>query len=152
MTKKFEIQFSCNCGDVRLLISGSPAARAYCHCASCRNLYDLPVLSAVAWSRDSIQVTDGHHLIATYKHPTKRLARHFCQSCGTTVFSTNRLDLRLVRTSLIAKAMGGTIPADLRPEFHLFYAQREVTIQDGLPKYLEGWDGPLFPADRLPET
>ena len=152
MTKKFEIPFSCNCGEVRLLINGSPAARAYCHCSSCRELYDLPVLSAVAWSRDSIQVTDGQQLIAMYKHPTKRLARYFCQSCGTTVFSTNRLDLSLVRTSLIAKAMGGVISADLRPEFHLFYAQREVSINDDLPKYLEGWDGPLFSVDRLPEA
>ena len=72
------------------------------------------------------------------------MERYFCQSCGTTVFGTNRIDLTVIRTSLIAKAMGGSLPETLMPEFHLFYAQREVTIDDGLPKYLEGWDGPLF--------
>lgn len=144
MTTSFEIPLGCNCGDIGLLISGIPVARAYCHCSSCRELYDLPLLSAVAWNNNSVRVVKGHESVGKHKHPDKQMERHFCRSCGTTVFGKNRIDLTIIRTSLIAKAMGGNIPKALTPEFHLFYAQREVTIDDGLPKYLEGWDGPLF--------
>ena len=40
------------------------------------------------------------------------------------------------------------VPDALRPAFHLFYADRELDIDDALPKYLEGWDGPVFVADQ----
>lgn len=140
----FEIPLRCNCGLVELLIHGSPMARAYCHCRSCRDLYDLPVLAATAWKKDAVRTIKGQDFINTYKHPTQQMQRHFCRACGTTVLGENRLDLFVIRTSLIAKSLGGQLPDALTPEFHLFYASREIDIEDDLPKYLEGWDGPLF--------
>lgn len=127
-------------------------ARAYCHCSSCRDFYDLPVLSATAWERDAVRIIKGQEFIGEFKHPTKQMSSKFCASCGTTVLGTNRLDLVVIRTSLIAKGMGGVLPDGLAPEFHLFYAHRGVDIDDGLPKYLEGWDGPLFSSNEPPEA
>lgn len=152
MTQNFELHLNCNCGCVELLVLGTPMACAYCHCPSCRNLYDLPVLSATAWKRNSVRIVKGQEFIEEYRHPTKQMSINFCRSCGTTVLGTNRLDLVVIRTSLIAKGMGGVLPDALAPEFHLFYQHREVDINDGLPKYLEGWDGPLFSSGNLPKA
>lgn len=127
-------------------------ARAYCHCSSCRELYDLPVLSAAAWAHESVRIVKGHEFVGKFKHPDKQMERHFCRSCGTTVFGTNRIDLTIIRTSLLAKAMGEDFQETLKPEFHLFYSQREIAIDDGLPKYLEGWDGPLFSSGAPTES
>jgi hypothetical protein len=52
--------------------------------------------------------------------------------------------MAVIRTSLFAKTQGGLLPEALRPKFHLFYGSREIDVEDDLPKYVEGRDGPLF--------
>lgn len=143
MTVDFGIRIRCSCGDVEVLVEGQPVARAYCHCSSCRALYELPVLSATAWNKEALRVVAGQHLLGEYRPPGKQMARHFCRNCGTTVFGSNRLDLRVIRTSLLARSFPGGLPQALSPAFHLFYDDREISISDDLPKYRQGWDGPL---------
>lgn len=152
MTQSSELPLSCSCGAVELLVSGSPVARAYCHCSSCREFYGFPVLAATAWKNDVVRVSKGLGLLGKYKHPTKQMQRHFCLACGTTMFGANRLGLTVIHNSLIAKAWGGLLPDALTPEFHLFYAYREFDIDDELPKYLEGRDGPLFSSSEPSEA
>lgn len=144
MQQNTKLLLNCNCGDVELQISGSPAACAYCHCASCREFYGLPVLAATAWKNEAVQVMKGIDQIGEYQHPTKQMKRYFCRACGETMFGTNRLGLTVVRTSLLARSLGGSLPAEFHPQFHLFYASRELDISDEYPKYLEGTSGPLF--------
>jgi hypothetical protein len=152
MSQNPEHLLSCSCGAVELLVSGCPVARAYCHCPSCREFYGLAVLAATAWKNDAVRVAKGQTLLGEYKHPTKQMQRHFCLACGATMFGTNRLGLTVVRTSLFAKTWGGLLPAELTPEFHLFYAYREFDIDDELPKYLESRSGPLFLSSDSPLT
>jgi hypothetical protein len=121
-------------------------ARAYCHCASCRSFYGLTVLAATAWKAESVVVVKGQAALGQYQHPTKQLRRHFCSTCGEAMYGMNRLGLTVIQTSLFAKAAGGPVPDELRPEFHLFYAQRELNIDDALPKYLEGRSGAVLPS------
>ncbi|MGS0897051.1 GFA family protein [Burkholderia stagnalis] len=131
----------CLCGDVTVTLHGEPAARANCHCASCRDFYGTPVLSATAWSPEQASVAGRD---ATFPHPSKSMSRTWCASCGEIVFGTNRLGMRVVPNSLIARAHGGQLPDDLQPTMHLFYRQRVIDVVDALPKYLDGWDGPTF--------
>jgi hypothetical protein len=139
-----EHRLSCSCGSIKLLVAGKPIARAYCHCASCRDFYSLPVLAATAWKTDAIVVATGQEVLGVYQHPTKQLRRHFCTNCGEAMFGVNRLGLTVIQTALFAKAAGGALPNELSPEFHLFYAQRELDMGDELPKYLEGRGGALL--------
>lgn len=139
-----DIRLSCHCGSIELTLSGSPAARAYCHCRACRDFYGLPLLAATAWSPEAVSVTRGAPALGEYKPPERQMRRFFCQACGETLLGTNRLAMRVIRNSLLARAHGGGLPAALQPQFHLFYASRELDVDDALPKYLEGWDGPLF--------
>ncbi|MQA18828.1 GFA family protein [Rugamonas rivuli] len=136
------ISIQCLCGAVHIELRGEPAARANCHCGSCRDFYGTPMLSATAWPASSVRIVQG--AVTTFAHPAKQMSRAFCAGCGETMFGINRLDMRVVPNSLAARASGGDLPTGLGPTMHLFYRHRVVDIDDRLIKYLDGWDGPEF--------
>ncbi|WP_323118201.1 GFA family protein [Burkholderia alba] len=142
----FSRQIGCACGTVRLRIDGEPLAAALCHCESCRLFYGTPVFAATAWDAAHVSVDAGDDALGVHAHPTRQLRRHFCRACGDAVFGTNRLGMRVVPNTLFMRAHGGVLPAALRPTMHLYYRYRVVDIDDALPKFLEGWDGPLHGA------
>lgn len=142
-----EIQLTCGCGAIELRIHGDPVACAYCHCASCRDFYGLPVLAATAWKRDEVEVTRGVGHLGQFTHPTMQMQRYYCTACGETMFGTNRLGFKVVRNAFLARAFSNSLPSDFKPKFHLFYSYREFDVSDDLPKYLEGRDGPMHSTD-----
>jgi hypothetical protein len=134
-------QLACLCGAVTVDLTGEPAARANCHCPSCRDFYATPMLSATAWASENVK---AHGALRVFQHPSKQMSRAFCATCGETVFGTNRLGMRVVLNSLLARAHGGTLPENRTPTMHLFYRHRVLDVSDTLIKYLDGWDGPTF--------
>ncbi|WP_353191053.1 GFA family protein [Pandoraea pnomenusa] len=135
------ITVACQCGGVTLSLRGKPAARALCHCHACRDFYGSAVLAATAWSPAQVVLTGSTR---TFAHPSRKMTRRFCDACGETLHGTNRLDMCVVPNALLARANGGTLPAELQPAMHLFYRHRTLDVHDALPKYLDGWDGPLY--------
>ncbi|VVE30955.1 aldehyde-activating protein [Pandoraea pneumonica] len=121
-------------------LHGAPAARANCHCNACRDFYGAPVLAATAWSPEQVGVDGATQVFA---HPSRSLTRRFCPQCGETMHGTNRLDMCVVPNALLARAHDGKLPAELQPTMHLFYRHRVLDVRDALPKYLDGWDGPV---------
>jgi len=136
---------TCLCGATELHLRAQPAARANCHCASCRDFYATAMLSATAWHADDVSLARG--TLSHFAHPSKRLSRAFCAACGETLYGTNRLGMRVIPNAVMARAAGGSLPAALQPSMHLFYRERVIDIDDALPKYLDGWDGPLYEAE-----
>lgn len=132
---------SCLCGAVTVTLRGEPAARANCHCATCRDFYGTSMLSATAWPPEQVSVAGTD---ATFAHPSKSMSRTWCAACGEIVCGTNRFGMRVVPNSLTARAHGGQLPDDLRPTMHLFYRQRAIDVVDTRPKYLDGRDGPTL--------
>lgn len=68
----------------------------------------------------------------------------FYKHCGETVFNTNVMYWRVISQLLISKCNNNEIPDNLRSDKHFYYEQRVVDIQDELPKFLRGTDGPLY--------
>lgn len=134
-------QIACLCGAVTVDLTGEPAARANCHCATCRDFYATPMLSATAWANENVA---PHGELSVFQHPTKQMSRAFCPKCGETLFGTNRLGMRVVPNSLLARANGGTLPANCTPSMHLFYRHRVIDVNDTVIKYVDGWDGPTY--------
>ena len=124
----------CDCGSVRLTLSGVPRVRGFCHCEDCRDLLKVPYHSVTAWEQDAIRFEAGEDLIVEFQHPTKRMKRVFCSNCGETLFNTNAMDWRIVSQLLIRRGYGGVLPKQLRSESHFFYGRRIVDIDDDLPK------------------
>lgn len=136
-------KLACLCGAVTVELTGEPAALAICHCGTCRDFYGTSILSASAWPADKAVASGA---LEVFHHPHKQMSRAFCRACGETLFGTNRLGMRVVPNSLLARAHGGILPADRQPTMHLFYRQRVIDVNDALPKYLDGWDGPVHEA------
>jgi hypothetical protein len=65
------------------------------------------------------------------------------------VFGTNRLGMRVVPNALVARAADGKLDANLAPTMHMFYGQRVVDVLDDLPKYLDGWNGPVCTSQQI---
>jgi len=138
------IRITCLCGKTSVELHGEPAARANCHCAACRDFYGTAMLSATAWHADAVRPTQNSGRI--FRHPVKQLSKTFCAECAEVMFGTNRLGMRVVPNAIVARTTGGTLDAHLVPTMHLFYRHRVIDIADTLPKFLDGWDGPLYDA------
>ena len=129
-----QYHIECDCGSVKLTLSGEPRVRGFCHCEDCRDLLKVPYHSVTAWEKESVSVDEGHDALVAFQHPTKRMKRYFCANCGETVFNSNAMDWRIVSQLLIRKCYGGELPEPLRPTKHFFYGRRIVDIHDDLPK------------------
>ena len=125
---------ACDCGSVRITLSGDPRVRGFCHCEDCRDLLKVPYHSVTAWEKEQVSVDAGADSLVAWQHPTKRMQRFFCSVCGEAVFNSNAMDWRVVSQLLIRRSCGGELPETLLPQMHFFYGRRIVDIDDDLPK------------------
>ena len=134
----------CDCGAVELGITGQPIVHAYCHCIDCRELLNVPYHAVTAWKSRDVKIVNGIDNLVEYQHPTLDMERAYCAHCGEVLFNTNSMGWRVVSQWFIAKCNDAGLPPELCSDMHFFYEQRVVDIDDELPKYLRGTDGPLY--------
>lgn len=68
----------CLCGKVEIAAFGEPDRVGICHCMACRKHHGAPFFAAAIFPAGSVMI-DGE--TAEYE------GRHFCPSCGSSVFS-----------------------------------------------------------------
>lgn len=129
-----QYRVACDCGSVKVNMSGEPRVRGFCHCEDCRDLLKIPYHSVTAWNQEQVTVEEGGEFLVGFQHPTKRMKRYFCARCGETLFNSNAMDWRIVSQLLVRKCYGGELPESLQSTKHFFYGQRVVDIDDDLPK------------------
>ncbi len=129
-----EYRIECDCGSVKAILTGEPRVRGFCHCEDCRELLKIPYHSVTAWQKEQVTVEDATDKLVAFQHPTKRMKRFYCASCGDTLFNSNAMDWRVVSQLLIRKCYGGDLPESLQSKMHFFYGRRIVDIDDSLPK------------------
>lgn len=147
MKNSKEYKVHCQCGAVEVTLQNTPIVHATCHCGDCRDLLDTPFHAVTAWNKDNVLITKGEKNLSVYKHPSLEMTRCFCKHCGETIFNTNAMNWRVVSQFLISKCNNNEIPENLRSDKHFFYERRVVDIEDGLPKFLRGTNGPLYEED-----
>jgi len=120
---------SCYCGAVQVSVQGEPVFSAYCHCESCRKWHAAPIATLAAWPRGAVEVK-GEVTKSTKNDQTVRTA---CVRCGGSVLSTKPgLDWNVVYPLTLA---GSSF--EYQPAFHIFYGERVMDINDGLPKFAD---------------
>ena len=118
---------SCFCGAVELEVTGEPAAAGYCHCASCRHWSAGPINAFTLWPTSAVAVTKGADQIGAYAKAELSL-RKFCKTCGGHLF-TEHAPWNLID---VYAAILPDLP--FKPGVHVNYAQRVMSVKDGLPK------------------
>lgn len=118
---------SCFCGEVRLTVTGEPAAMGYCHCESCRRWSAGPVNAFTLWKPDAVKITRGAEKVGTY-NKTPLSARKWCMQCGGHLM-TDHPGMGLV--DVYAAILPGFA---FRPGVHVHYQETKLRIKDGLPK------------------
>jgi hypothetical protein len=117
----------CFCGAVELSVTGAPEAMGYCHCTSCRSWAAAPINAFTLWKPENVKVTKGADKIGVY-HKTEKSHRQFCRQCGGHLMTAhpqwNLIDV-------YAAVLPGL---RFEPKLHVNYAEKVVSIPDGLPK------------------
>lgn len=117
----------CFCGAVALRVEGEPVAMGYCHCASCRRWSAGPVNAFSLWPPARVHVTHGADEIASYAR-TPNSIRKWCRRCGGHLMTEHP---QWEVTDVYAAVIDGL---DFTPGVHVNYAERVLTLRDGLPK------------------
>jgi hypothetical protein len=115
-------------------MQGNPKVKGYCHCEDCRELLNIPYHSVNAWDHDKVTIVEGQELIHEYQHPTLKMKKFFCKSCGDVIFNSNGMDWRVFSQLLIAKSYDNKLPEELKSKSHFYYDRRIIDVNDDLPK------------------
>lgn len=118
---------SCYCGSVKVEVTGEPVFSAYCHCESCRKWHSAPIAALAAWPESSVSVA-GEVVVSDQTDETRRTS---CAKCGGGVFTTKPGLGWQVVYPLTLTGSGFTY----QPAAHIFYQQRVLDFNDGLPKF-----------------
>lgn len=113
-------QGSCNCGSVGLEMRGTPMRVGLCHCLTCRKETGSPFMAFAVWDQSQVTVTG---ITQSWKQSTDH--RHFCPSCGFTLFGTHDTDAEVeVRIGCLDEA-----PSHLTPSYELWTPRREPWLR-----------------------
>ncbi|MFO0551931.1 MAG: GFA family protein [Polyangiaceae bacterium] len=120
----------CHCGRVRFALEGEPFAVAYCHCSICRRSSGAPFVFVGMWQPGQLEVLGGEPL--TERATSSYLKRRRCPDCGAAIYnavSSARMQSVNVMLPLLDEK------PNLRATHHIYYADRVVDVDDGLPKF-----------------
>ena len=83
-----EIAGGCKCGEIGFNVDGPALQIVTCHCGMWRSLTGAAFSTYVVVREDHFRITAGSEKLASYE-VTDRTRRHFCPTCGTSLFNSN---------------------------------------------------------------
>ena len=114
-TDKGEVTGGCLCGAVRLVATGRPYRVGLCHCLDCRKHHGALFHASAIFPASAVRI-DGE--TRDYE------GRHFCPTCGSTVFGRSDDEVEINLGSLDE-------PSQFVPSYELWTIRRE----DWLPEF-----------------
>ena len=104
-----QITGGCLCGDVRFTAMGAPDRVGVCHCLDCQKHHGAPFYAAAIFPRAAVTVTGE-----TWAYQ----GRHFCPTCGGSVFAVSGDETELHLGALDA-------PDQFTPTYECWVERRE---------------------------
>jgi hypothetical protein len=99
----------CLCGKVCIVASGRPYRVGLCHCLDCRKHHGALFQAYAIFPEDAVKIDGGTGDYA---------GRHFCPSCGSSVFARTADEIEVHLGTLDA-------PDQLMPTYELWTVRRE---------------------------
>ncbi|CZS94218.1 uncharacterized protein RAG0_04277 [Rhynchosporium agropyri] len=141
----------CHCGKVKYQLSReAPVKSKFCHCSTCQRLHGAPLQHAAIFHKEDINFLKGHHDLQWYDSQEKT-TRHklpckvSCAHCGSWIMDEGRSMILLFPGLL---ELSEEAKEKFKPTLHMFYANRVVDINDGLPK----WAGMQDDSELIADT
>ncbi len=100
---------SCLCGKVRFAALGNPYRVGICHCMDCRKHHGALFHASAIFPQEAVSIEGETHVYA---------GRHFCPTCGSTVFGRSDDEVELNLGSMDA-------PDQFTPSYELWTIRRE---------------------------
>ena len=129
----------CHCGAVRYEVSADPVDAKICHCGTCRVVHGAPMQWAAIFHKRDVRFTAGlehRRFFNTDRNVEGRLlpCKVACAVCGTLIADEGR-NMWLAFPTLFDFGDRPGVPDAFRPTCHIFYGQRVMDVDDGLPKW-----------------
>jgi len=104
-----QVTGGCLCGKVRFTAAGRPYRVGLCHCLDCRKHHGALFHASAIFPETSVTITG---------EPQAYAGRHFCPTCGSSVFSRSDDEIEINLGSLDA-------PDQFTPTYELWTIRRE---------------------------
>jgi len=104
---------------------------AYCHCSICRRWTGAAFSMVGFWQPERCQIEAAPPFLE--RATSAWLTRHRCPECGTPIFNAVRSE-RLTSDNFMLPLLD-RLDDDARPWCHLYYPDRIVDLEDGLPRH-----------------
>jgi hypothetical protein len=139
----------CHCGAVCYEVGADPVDAKICHCRTCQTLHGAPMQWAAIFHKRHVRMIRGIEHLRFYSAALDRPARVppckvSCALCGTPIADEGRR-MWLAFPTLFEFCTAREIPEPFRPTCHIFYRQRLVDVDDGLPK----WSGHNHASEKI---
>ncbi|QQX78893.1 GFA family protein [Shewanella sp. KX20019] len=122
----------CLCGEVKVKITGAIREIIHCHCSLCRKNSGSAYATNGFVATEDFTITIGANALTSFSFKLGR-ERHFCQHCGSPIYSSNAQDPSRVRIRL------GLLDSDIveRPVSHNFVTSKAnwEELDAKLPRY-----------------
>jgi len=125
---------TCQCGDVRYVVSQAPLVTAACHCRDCQKLSSSAFSITMVIPRDAFRLVSGN--LSVFERPTDAggvAACYFCPNCGNRVYHANPAQPEMIRL----KPGGLDDTSEIRPQAHIWTsrAQPWFPFPEGVPVF-----------------
>lgn len=128
------IKGSCLCGTVSYELQGEISQILLCHCSRCRKATGSAFAAVALVRAEDLHIVAGAQAIKKFDS-APGVGRHFCQNCGSPLFSKREHAPELLRLRV------GTLDTKLptTPIAHVFVASKSewFEICDSNPQYAE---------------
>lgn len=126
------IKGSCLCGAIQLEIQGNISSIIHCHCSRCRKSSGTAFATNGFIETSALRIHSGVEQLRQFESAPGKF-RHFCQICGSPIFSSNLKDPARLRIRL------GVLDSDIieRPISHNFVSSKAnwEDLDANLPRY-----------------
>ncbi|SEQ42218.1 Uncharacterized conserved protein [Devosia sp. YR412] len=122
-----QVTGGCQCGKVRIVARGTPYRVAICHCLDCRKHHGALFYAAAIFPQDAVTISGE---TSNYR------GRHFCPSCGSSVFARWEDEVEVHLGTLDA-------PDQFVPTYESWVVRREAWLPEfsGLTRFEHGRTG-----------
>lgn len=124
----------CNCGRLKIRVTGEPIRVSVCHCLECQRRTGSPFAMQARWERPNVTIEGTAKQYVRIGESGRKCIQSFCAECGATVYYQLETAPDVFAVPVGAFADPNFPP----PRFSVFEVRKHAWVQ--MPADIERWD------------